>query len=86
MSWTVQKINTFWTHLTPGGTGVGGGALGVKISKVREISRTAEKIDKKCNPHPTPPTPRGGGVTGENFKASSFKKYLGNAVILGEAG
>ena len=38
------------------------GVLGVKISKVREISRTAEKIDKKkllpkkqkCNHYPTP--------------------------------
>ena len=29
----------------PGGSR--GGGLGVKISKVREISRTAEKIDKK---------------------------------------
>ena len=42
MSWTVQKTNLKnLTHPTPG---VGG--LGVKISKVREISWTAEKIDK----------------------------------------
>ena len=43
----VQKINT--THFYPphpGGSSVPGG-WGVKISKVREISRTAEKIDKK---------------------------------------
>ena len=35
-----KSIHFFLTHPTPGG-------LGVKISKVREISRTAEKIDKK---------------------------------------
>ena len=43
------------------------------MSKVREISRTAEKIDKKtnsaekitktCNPHPTPSDGRGLGAT-----------------------
>ena len=53
------------------------GVLGVKISKVREISRTAEKIDKKnyCrkkkNVTTTPPHPTaGGGVKGENFKVT----------------
>ena len=45
MSWTVQKINKhLLTHPTLGGPG---GGLGVNISKVREISWTAEKIDKK---------------------------------------
>ena len=73
MSWTVQKINkTFFDPPHPGGSRVGGG-LGVNISKVREISRTAEKIDKKLTP--TPPRPshpirRGGGVRGENFKVT----------------
>ena len=43
MSWTVQKKNFDPPH--PGGWG-GGGGLGVNISKVREISWTAEKIDK----------------------------------------
>ena len=47
------------------------GVLGVNISKVREISRTAEKIDKKitaekikkCNHYPTPSDGgRGGGL------------------------
>ena len=43
----VQKINNnFFTHPTPGGPASRGGGWGVKISKVREISRTAEKIDK----------------------------------------
>ena len=44
------------------------GVLGVNISKVREISRTAEKIDKKKitaekikNVTTTPPHPTGGG-------------------------
>ena len=36
-----------FTHPTPGGPASRGGGLGVKISKVREISRTAEKIDKQ---------------------------------------
>ena len=82
MSWTVQKINkkNWPTHPTPGVPGWGGGALGVKISKVREISRTAEKIDKKCNPHPTPPTPWGvvlranigGGGYGRKFQSIKF--------------
>ena len=46
------------------------GVLGVKISKVREISRTAEKIDKKnycrknnkCNHYPTPSDGGRGGL------------------------
>ena len=63
-------------NLRPGG----GWGWGVKISKVREISRTAEKIDKKksaekitetCNPHPTPSD--GGGVRGENFKVTKLQ-------------
>ena len=63
-----KSIKQIFTHPTPvGGVGPGGGA---KISKVREISRTAEKIDKKnspekitktCNPHPIR---RGGGGLG----------------------
>ena len=69
----VQKINqTNFYPPHPGGSSVpGGGGLGVKISKVREISRTAEKIDKKknsaekitktCNPHPTLSDGGGGG-------------------------
>ena len=63
--------------------------MGVKISKVREISRTAEKIDKKCLPRkiilknvtPTPPKPPhpphppdgGGGFRGENFKVTKHQ-------------
>ena len=44
----VQKINkTNFYPPHPGGSSVPGWGLGVKISKVREISRTAEKIDKK---------------------------------------
>ena len=67
----VQKINkTNFYPPHPGGSSVPGGGWGVKISKVREISRTAEKIDKKksaekitktCNPHPTPSDGGGGG-------------------------
>ena len=52
------------THPTPGGPGVGEG-LGVNISKVQEMSRTAGKIDK-TKLTPTPPRPphpiRRGGV------------------------
>ena len=68
-----------FTHPTPGGPASRGG-WGVNISKVREISRTAEKIDKKnsaekitktCNPHPTPSD--GGGVRGENFKVTKLQ-------------
>ena len=44
----VQKINkTIFTHPTPGGPASRQLCCGVKISKVREISRTAEKIDKQ---------------------------------------
>ena len=57
------------------------GVLGVKISKVREISRTAEKIDKKnyCrkkkkNVTTTPPHPTGmGWGKGENFKVTKHQ-------------
>ena len=43
----VQKINkTNFYPPHPGGSSVPGWGLGVKISKVREMSRTAEKIDK----------------------------------------
>ena len=65
----VQKINkTKFYPPHPGGSSVRGG-VGVNISKVREISRTAEKIDKKkfCrknnqNMYPPPhPIRRGGG-------------------------
>ena len=50
------------TH--PGGSRCwGGGGVGVNVSKVREISRTAEKIDTK-NVTPTPPLPTGGGGGG----------------------
>ena len=55
--------------------GRSGNFRGVNISKVGEISRTAEKIDKKkisaeknnifFNPHPM-----GGGGGGENFKVT----------------
>ena len=39
-----------FTHPAPGGPASrGGGGWGVKISKVRKISRTAEKIDKQKN-------------------------------------
>ena len=40
----INKTNVYPPH--PGGSSVPGG-LGVNISKVREISRTAEKIDKQ---------------------------------------
>ena len=51
------------------------------MSKVREISRTAEKIDKKKNSaekitktcNPTPPHPTGGGVRGENVKVTKLQ-------------
>ena len=53
------------------------GVLGVKISKVREISRTAEKIDTKKitaekikNVTTTPPHPTGGGGGGLRAKIS----------------
>ena len=59
-----------FTHPAPG-VQRPGGVGGVKISKVRKISRTAEKIDKQknaaekitktCNPHPTP-SDGGGGL------------------------
>ena len=79
----VQKINkTNFYPPHPGGPASGrGGVGGVNISKVREISRTAEKIDKKkiaekitktCNPHPTP-SDGGGGVRGENFKVTKLQ-------------
>ena len=67
----VQKINkTNFYPPHPGGSSVpgGGGGWGGKISKVREISRTAEKIDKKKfyrkKKHVTPPHPTGGGGLG----------------------
>ena len=41
----INKTNVYPPH--PGGSSVPGGGWGVNISKVREISRTAEKIDKK---------------------------------------
>ena len=68
----VQKINKTNVYPPrPGGSSVpGGGVGGVNISKVRKISRTAEKIDeqknaaekitKTCNPHPTPSDGGGG--------------------------
>ena len=74
-----KSIKQMFTHPTPGGPASWGG-WGVKISKVREVSRTAEKIDKKnsaekitktCNPHPTPSD--GGGVRGENFKVTKLQ-------------
>ena len=54
----------------PGGPGVGGGALGVNISKVREISRTAEKINNKIV---TPTPPDGVGWGGYGLKCQSIK-------------
>ena len=75
----INKTNVYPPH--PGGVQrPGGGGWGVNISKVREISRTAEKIDKKnsaekitktCNPHPTPI--RRGGVRGDNFKVTKLQ-------------
>ena len=72
-----KSIKQMFTHPTPGVQRPGG----VNISKVREISRTAEKIDKKkilpgnitktCNPHPTPSD--GGGVRGENVKVTKLQ-------------
>ena len=75
----INKTNVYPPH--PGGSSVPGGGWGVNISKVREISRTAEKIDKKnsaekitktCNPHPTP-SDGGGGVRGDNFKVTKLQ-------------
>ena len=75
-----KSIKHIFTHPTPGGPASQGG-LGVNISKVREISRTAEKIDKKkilqkklpkhVTPHPTPSD--GGGVRGEHFKVTKLQ-------------
>ena len=78
-----KSIKQMFTHPAPGGPASrGGGVGGVKISKVRKISRTAEKIDKQknsaekitktCNPHPTP-SDGGGGVRGENFKVTKLQ-------------
>ena len=78
---SIKSIKQIFTHPTPGGSSGPGGVGGVNISKVREISRTAEKIDKKnsaekitktCNPHPTP-SDGGGGVRGENFKVTKLQ-------------
>ena len=79
---SIKSIKQIFTHPTPGGPASrGAGGWGVKISKVREISRTAEEIDKKknstekitktCNLHPTPSD--GGGVRGENFKVTKLQ-------------
>ena len=74
-----KSIKQIFTHPTPGGPASRGGGCGVKISKVREISRTAEKIAKKnsaskitktCNPHPTPSDGGGGGGGGLGAKIS----------------
>ena len=77
-----KSIKQIFTHPTPGGPASRGG-WGVKISKVREISRTAEKIDKKtnsadkitnkCNPHPTPSDGGGEGVRGEHLKVTKLQ-------------
>ena len=81
----VQKINkTNFYPPHPGGSSVpGGGGLGVNISKVREMSRSAEKIDKKnsaekitktCNPTPSDGGGGGGGgVRGENVKVTKLQ-------------
>ena len=79
----VQKINKTNVYPPrPGGSSVPGG-LGVKISKVRKISRTAEKIDKQKNSAEKitktcstgSSVPGGGGVGGQNFKsAGNFTK------------
>ena len=75
-----KSIKQMFTHPTPGVQHPGGG--GVNISKVREISRTARKIDKQknstekitrtCNPHHTP-SDGGGGVRGENVKVTKLQ-------------
>ena len=70
-----KSIKQMFTQPTPGGPASRGG---VNIStKVREISRTAEKIDKQkitktCNPTPPHPT-GGGGVRGENVKVTKLQ-------------
>ena len=78
---STKSIKQIFTHPNPGGPASRGGGWAVKISKVREISRTAEKIDKKnsvekitktCNPHPTP-SDGGGGVRGENVKVTKLQ-------------
>ena len=50
--WELFKSKNKCDSPHPGG-GLGGGA---KFKKVREMSRTAQKIDTKINPHPTTPT------------------------------
>ena len=76
-----KSIKQMFTHPAPGGP-ASRGAGWVNISKVRKISRTAEKIDKQknaaekitktCNPHPTP-SDGGGGVRGENVKVTKLQ-------------
>ena len=63
-----------FTHPTPG-VQRPGGVGGVTISKVREISRTAEKIDKqkKLCRKKNQNMFRRGGVRGENVKVTKLQ-------------
>ena len=69
-----KAIKMSLTHPTPGDSGgLRGGGLGVNISKVREISWTAEKIDNFFYPHPPSNTPTKGGRSG-NCRGSKNQK------------
>ena len=67
-----KSIKQMFTHPTPGVQRPGGGGLGVKISKVREVSRTAEKIDKNKNSAEKITKTSDGGVRGEHFKVTKL--------------
>ena len=76
-----KSIKQIFTHPTPGGPASRGGGWGStfqKCGKCHELPRksikkkSAEKITKTCNPHPTP-SDGGGGVRGENFKVTKLQ-------------
>ena len=79
-----KSIKQMFTHPTPGvqrpGGGGGWGSQFQKCGKFHELPRksinkkkSAEKITKTCNPHPTPSDGGGGGVRGENFKVTKLQ-------------
>ena len=74
MSWAAQKINK---KINPHPTGGGGWVevLGVNISKVGEISWTAEKIGSFC--YPSPPPTREGEFYGTQFQHQVLKSISG---------
>ena len=63
-----NKLNWGWEIL---------GSTFQKFGRFHELPR---KLIHVVTPHPT--HPRGRGILGETISASSFKKYLGNAIIL----